>query len=497
MLPFFVPLAENDVSARLGVEESFVTNVTSLGTQSILTGGRTGLRATSRDEGAFYGLDLSGYYGRLTTVTLGADDQAPRNNYSGSAGAHASWELGPMTQLYVDGAGFIASRLAVRSNNPLAARDPFLKDRVEYALDDGLAIGGAVSRRTSYRLGAGYVGAGGVQSSEPDAVGPDLHGAKATFTLPYELGPRTYLGPDLRYAYTHFYHALLDSEFHRGVVDVHAGTAALALTRIFDRRTMAMVAGGVTVATPPTILGSTAPIVSPDVRVTATYLSRSSRATAGYSFAYTSLGPRIGYGHRHQGTVEIATRPIDGSKWRDMELRWIGSVSYGSAPMDIVLLTLPTAGALPTQNGTLTTFTTIAGAHLDLPIVPGVVLTGGYDLEFVKASFDPTPPGGEPSSQVIGIASVGITGVLSTNRRDLVKPEQQDVDERAGSSPYGNQDVDAQMRDPYAPVPTAQMYGAPEPPPPAPIDEHSYTKPELPRSDDPAPATDPTIVDTR
>jgi hypothetical protein len=430
-------------------------SATDTGGSSFLMGANAELRGRALFETGGYVFNLGGTYARLAELTFGGGGgSAPTSAYAGTLGAHATWVLGPASRASFDATGLVASRLGVRADNLLAARDPFLKDRIEYAVDDTIGWSEGISRRTTLRFAGGYLGAGGVASPDKEAVGVDMHGVKASVGATYEASTRDYVMPELRFVRMQYYHAILDTDLDRGATAVSAGTATLGLTHTFSRRLLAGAAGGVTVATPPPIIASGKPIVAPDLRVTVTYASGQYRAVGSYAYAYTSLGPRIGFGQLHTGAIEVRLRPVRGARWRDLELRGVGLVAVGSAPVAAALLTVTTSALPPTTTtGSVTTFTTAAGGHLDIPIVHGVVFTTGFDLEFVKADLDPAPPGGQPPPLIAQVMSVGIAGIVSTDPRDRVRRTEGDVDERAaaGAAPV-EVDVDATMQAPVVPL---------------------------------------------
>ncbi len=105
----------------------------------------------------------------------------------------------------------------MRADTQLIELDPFLfAQRLEYAAGGDLSLSVGPSRRAGLTLLGGYLQAGALAADSPAAVGVDTHEAHGGASYSFDLGPRDALTPEVRYAYTHYYHALLDTDLRRG-----------------------------------------------------------------------------------------------------------------------------------------------------------------------------------------------------------------------------------------------------------------------------------------
>ena len=416
-MSLFVPVpvhaSTTDLALRAGAETSYLSAVDAPGDGSLLLGARLFSQLRSSAPRASYRLGLGGFAGSTLPLAEGAG--RARGTYSLNLSPLARWELGPRSGLLLDGGGFLASRLAVRSTDRLAARDPFLQDRVEYAVDPGLGLSYRASPRHELRTSAAYVGSGGLSSDSPEAVGVDTHGARALVVWDSELGPRTRLQPEVRWSYTHFRHALLDTSFRRGEADVYASTLGLRLLRAQTSRLELGALGGLTVSTPPPILNESERVLTPEAQAQATFRGEELRAQALYSYGFTSLGPRLGYGSQHRGALLLSHRPLPGAAHRDLRVRGGLTLAYGEAPVETALLTLPTAGLPPRGKGLLQSLTAVGGVRVDVPLRRRLFLTGGYDLQLTQASFEPRPPTGQPGAQLNQTLSLALSGLWASD----------------------------------------------------------------------------------
>ena len=433
MWPLVIPvlLGESDITARAALEQAFASSITQQGQGSSLTGAEGGFRAQTRDDMSSYGIELAGLYARLVTLRIAeGEDPPPADNFSVNLATNGGWQLSPHTHMNASASGFLASRFGVRADDALAARDPFMGDRTEYTVDGGLAWSAIASRTNTWTLSGGYRQSGAVAADNEEAVGMDVHQGRAVLSSAFEIGPTDTLTPELRYQYSYFYNALLDIYLTRGKATVNGGTAFLSEQHAFSRTTRSKVGGGVTVANQNPLVESDDLVVSPEVALEIAHVRRRTRYLAGYDFTYTSLGPRIGFGQAHQARVEMTTFPLPGAAFRDFALTGVARFQYGYSPIKAnPPLVLDTGAAPPPLEGTISTVTGVAGIQVEYPVTAGLALLGGFDLEYVRADFDPVPPTGEPEASLRTIAMLGIAGVISSDPKEMYRKDPQDEED--------------------------------------------------------------------
>lgn len=473
MFSFVIPMVEADVTARAAVEQSVASNVGDVGTGAVMAGVEASVEGSMRDTLSSYGFSVDGSYQRVLQVSLDAGRFTPSDSVSARLGGGAGWTLSPLTELSLSARGYLATRLGVRATEPLAARDPFLSgNRLQYTLSGGPGFSITTSRRSTLHLGAGYEQAGALSADDPAATGVDAHTGRVEVGSAYELGAVDTLSPELHYEYTRYYHALLDTELHRGDAEVHSGSAVVSESHELSRNLTARVAGGVTVASPPPILASRDLVVSPTARAGLTYVGERYRLTAGYRYAYTSLGPRIGFGHEHEASLEVGFRPVRGGEFRDFVVTGVARLSAGSTPVAAnPPLHLDPAAPAPSAKGELSTYTAVAGAEIEYPLARGIALRGGFDLEYVHAALDPAPSTGAAGGSLRSIFMAGISGTLSTDRHRTLRrdPDSAWDDERRSAMMRGMPSGQWQSPAPYrerdgrraAPEQTAEAQPAP------------------------------------
>ncbi|MGK3983177.1 hypothetical protein WME99_09055 [Sorangium sp. So ce136] len=442
MFSFVLPMWDSDVTAQAAVEQSVASNVADMGTGALMAGVAGSVEGALRGATSRYGFGLDGSYERIFQVSLGsALRPAPSDSVSARLGGGAGWALSPAADLSMSAASYLATRLGVRAADALAARDPFLSgDRLQYTLSGGPALSIAPSRRSAVRLGAGYEQAGALSADDPAAVGVDAHTGHAEVSTSIDLGALDTLTPELHYEVTQYHHALLDTELTRGAARVHAGAALLSESHELTRNASMRVSGGVTVASPPPVLSSRDAVIAPAARAGLTYVAERYRLTAEYAYAYTSLGPRIGFGHEHEASLEASFRPVRGGATRDLVVTGLARFSSGSAPVAAnPPLHLAPGAPAPSREGSLSTITALAGAEIAYPLARGVALRGGVDLEYVRAALDPAPRAGEIGGSLRSIVSAGISGTLSTDRHRTLRrdPDTAWDDERRDAMIHG------------------------------------------------------------
>ncbi len=424
MLPILVALWQTDATVQGAIEEQIQTSFVGAGSGALLTGGDLALDAGATSASSTWGLHAGGRFAHALGLSLAGGAAAPTSNGSFRAAGTGAWQLTPRAQLSVDTQGSIASRFGVRAVSGATAIDPFqVGNRLTYGLGGSASLSAIVSRRSTLRIASGYTQEGGLAAEVADAVGLDASTVRGEVSWGWEVGERDTIVPELRVAQTHFEHALLDVDLHRGPVDTTAVTARVGDTHAFSRRLTANVSGGVTLmrSAMPRPEASIVVAASPEARVGLTWVGRRARASGSYSFGVGSLGPRIAYGQQHGVAAELSLRPVQGVKWRDLRLLATARFDHGTAEVAV---------RAATGRGWVTTTTVAAGVLVEAPLARGLALRSGIDLQLGRGALDPAPPGGSPGLQLQTIALIGIAGTLSTDpartvRKDPLEEEQE------------------------------------------------------------------------
>jgi hypothetical protein len=431
---------ESDATARAAVEQSMASSTADLGSASALTGVAVSIEAVANGQRSMYGVAAGGAYARAFEVSLEGGGSAPEDSLGAELATYGGWALSPRVDLSLEGAGYLATELGARAEDPLVAPDPFLSgSRLQYAVGGAPGLSAVLSRRSSLHLSAGYEQEGALDADDPVAIGVDAHTARAGIAYRREIGDRDALRPELEYEYAHLDHALLDVDLTRGPADIHTGTALLVESHAFSRRLVGRVGAGATVATPAPLLDAQGVVLTPAALAGITYLGRRYRLAARYTFEHTSLGPRIGYGQQHAARAEVSFHPARGGRYRDLVLTGVARLSLGRAPVaaDPPLAEYP-GGPRDPLEGVVTAYTALAGAQLEVPLAPGLLLLGRFDLRYLHATVDPAPTEERSDGALRTIWTVGLAGTLSTDRIETVRraPEDED-DERLESTPAG------------------------------------------------------------
>lgn len=424
-------LAVTDATAAITVEQSAVTGITPGGGYGLaLTSVDGSLRLVSRAARAAFLFDVSGRYGRALLATRGA--MTPEDIAS-TAVTRLDLVTSPRTAISFAADGLLASRLGLRATNELMARDPFLQGRVIYTVGSRFGFSATTSPLSYARFEAGYTQAGAVAADHPEAVGLDSHAVQASASYSWLAGRRFRLGPIVRAGFTHFENALLDVDLTRGRADVTTVTGVGAATYEVSRRIRGSAALGVTVASaPPFLQDESSGVVAPDARIDARYSGRNYGFTGTYSFAYTSLGPRIGFGAQHAAGIELWSRPREGREFRSVIARGILRFRHGEAPLAMQpRLGMPAGTSLP--EGSFVTTAVAAGGSLGMPLAKGILLTGGVDLEVISTRLEPDPMGASaPMFRTMVTVAVSAIGSTDPVRRVPRDPDLQDQDARPG-----------------------------------------------------------------
>ncbi len=432
MLPAILPFSawESDATMRAAIEQSVTNTVSELGEFAVLSGGDLTLDARTYDPAAQYTALVHGFYARLFNIAPSAGIGLPADNVEADADFTGAWQLGPLSRLNLDVRGYMATELGVRAFDELAARDPFLQNRLEYTLADTLTYSTVVTKRTSLTVTGQYVQMGALWAQNSTATGVDMHEGLADAMYNIEVTPIDVLSPEVPYTAAHYYHALLDLQLDRGPADIQTGSLLLGVTHPFGRALTVTLTGGATIATAPPVLQDKTPVLSPEARVFATYSEKRWRAMLSYAYTYASLGPAIGYGKEHTGSLEIAWRPVDGAAYRDMMLHAIFRGSAGSSPISADPVAANEPGAPPPQ-AIVYSQSAAAGAILEYPLRKHFSLVTGVDFELTNATFSPASPSGSPGLSFNLVALVGVAWTVSTDPLRTVRRDPEDEAEDA------------------------------------------------------------------
>lgn len=135
----------------------------------------------------------------------------------------------------------------------------------------------------------------------------------------------------------------------------------------------------------------------------------------------------------------MSFHPARGGRYRDLVLTGVARLSLGRAPVaaDPPLAEYP-GGPRDPLEGVVTAYTALAGAQLEVPLAPGLLLLGRFDLRYLHATVDPAPTEERSDGALRTIWTVGLAGTLSTDRIETVRraPEDED-DERLEPTPAG------------------------------------------------------------
>ncbi len=375
--------------------------------------------------------DASGRYGRALATAetpMRPEDLALR------ARGRFDAVTSPLTNLSFAADGLVASRLGLRASTELAARDPFLVNRVLYGVGSRLGLSAATSPSSMLRFDVNYAQAGAVAADSPKAVGVDSHSLMAGFTGTYQFAPRLRIGAITRAGFTHFEHALLDVDLTRGPADVATFSVLWTTRWELSARSIATMVMGLTAASPPPLLKDASTVFAPDGRFEVRWFGRRMGGTAGATIGYRSLGPRIGFGMDYGAFVDGWVRPFSGADYRHVLAHVVARARRGIAPL-AASPPLGVSAAVP-MSGDFTTTAFALGATVSGPIRLGLLLTGGVDIEFVSARIDPTPVGSGPPLTFRSLFTLGISAITSTDpARRLPRDPLQAADDAGRAAP--------------------------------------------------------------
>ena len=427
MLPFLLPLWESDATLRAGIQESVQASVAPVGSAALLSGGSLSGEARAARPRAAYLAQLYAEYAHAFDLPVFGGGGPPSYNLDASTSLSAVWTTSPRSSLALDTEGSLATTYGVHADTRLIELDPFLfAQRLEYAFGHTLIWTHQLGPLTSLSLEGGYLQTGALAaesvpgSSAPSAVGVDTHEGHAAIDWSRDLGPRDSLTPELRYTFTHYAHALLDTHFDRGPTDIHTVTLSALEAHELARGLTIGAMGGISVGSPMPLVHAGVPVVAPDAGLTLRWIGKRARVTARASYAYTSLGPRIGFGQQASAVLKLDLRPRDGAQYRDLLLHGTLRFAHGAAPLAADPQPILPGMPPPPANGTLTTTTLAAGMRAEVPIMRGLAFTTGSELAFVRGVIDPAPVWGQASPELLATITIGLTGTISTDKRRTV-----------------------------------------------------------------------------
>jgi hypothetical protein len=429
MLPILVALWQTDATVQGAIEEQIQSSFVPAGALALLTGGDLTLDAVAVGASSSWALRSDGRYANALGLSFARGADAPTGTGSFDLSGTGAWRMTPAAQLSVDARGSIASRFGMRAIEGAQAIDPFQAgNRITYAFGGGAGLFAGVGKRSSLRLGGGFSQEGGLAADVPDAVGLDAFTVRGDVGWGRELGGRDTIVPKLRIAATHFEHAILDVDLHRGRLVATALTASVGDTHVFSRQFTADVSLGATVTRSEMPLSAEAPelTAAPDARVGLAWIGRASRASASYALGFASLGPRVAYGQQHSVAAELALRPVSGASWRDLLVHATARFAYGSAA---VAIPAAVGSGKPAGRGWVTTTSVAAGALVEVPLMRGVAFRGGLDLQLAHGAIDPAPRGGSPGAQLQTVVLFGIAGTLSSDPARTVRMDPLDEEQ--------------------------------------------------------------------
>lgn len=351
-----------------------------------------------------FALDLSGHYGQPVVVTGTAN---PPRDVSARTKARFSITSSPRTNVVFLADGFVSSRIGLRATDELAVRDPFSVSRILDGWSLQNSLSGRLTTRSSVRVDLRYGQMGAVWADLPNAIGIDTHAILGTAAANFQVSRRFASGPIARLGWTHFNHALLDTDFHRGPAEVTA-LSVLGYGRYELTPTMrASLVAGVTIASAPPGAKDVKTIASPDVRLEMRSLGRRIAAMGAISFGYQSLGPRIGFGLDYSGLADVWIRPFRGRSQRDVLVHCVARSRWAHA-------------LLPSGKGNVTTTAFAAGAAISAPVHLGWQINAGVDVEFLSMHVDPLPNRGDPPTAFRTLFTIGLSASTSTDPGQLL-----------------------------------------------------------------------------
>jgi len=412
VLPIHLLLWETDATLRAAIQQTVQASVAPLAVSALKSGGELACDARAAGPRSLFTAEAQARYARA--IDLGGGP--PADDAGFDASASATWTPSPLSSLALTTQGSLATTWGIRADSLLLERDPFLDTpRLEYGLGADLAYTRTTTPRAELAIDGGLAQEGALAADVPSVVGADSREAHGGVSYSVDVAPRLSLTPEVRYAFTRYEHALLDVDRRRGRADVHATSFLLGGSRRVSPDLRINASAGLTLASPMPIAATHALVVAPEAGVGVRWGGRRAQLTARYTWSYSSLGPRIGYGQQHALTLRMTAWPL--ARPRGTVLRATLRAGHGAAPIGAdpppVLPGLPP----PPVTGQLVKTTLAARAVMEIPVARGWAVTSGIDLLFARGHLDPAPPGGEPRRQLTGMLTLGLAATVSTDKR--------------------------------------------------------------------------------
>lgn len=365
--------------------------------------------------------DTSGHYGQALFVT---GTMNPPRDLSGRTRLRLDIATSPRTNFLFFADGFISSRIGMRASDELAVRDPFSTNRVLDGWSAQSSFSSHLKPLSTLRFDLLYSQMGAVSADVPAAVGIDTHAVWLTATALFQMARRFSLGPMTRLGFTHFNHALLDLDLHRGSADVFSAAALGTARYDFGPRTRGSLTAGFSITSAPPGNQNRQAVFSPDLRIDMRSLGRRIGLLGAFSFGYQSVGPRIGFGMNYAANLELWARPFRGGDYRNVLVNVEGRTRWANTQLPDSILN--------SNAGTLRTNASALGISVTNPVRLGWSLRAGADFEFVSTHMDPEPPRGDGPPSFRLLFTLGLVAATSSDRDRLlpVDPLQPPQDDR-------------------------------------------------------------------
>lgn len=424
MLPIHLLAWETDATLRAAIEQSVAATIAPLAAPALLSGGELGGELRAAGPRSLYAAEARARYVR--TLGLSGGGGPPEDSLDADLSASATWTTSPLSSLALTAQGSLANTWGIRADSLLLSPDPFLEaQRLEYGAGADLALSLTAAPRAEITADAGFAQEGALAADVPAAVGADSREAHGGLACSLELGPRTSITPELRYAFTRYEHALLDVDRRRGRATVHATTLTLGAANRLTPWTTVSIHGGLTLASPMPIAATRDAVIAPEAGLRLRWSSPRARLDARYTWSLSSLGPRIGHGQAHALTLRLTAWPFPARVSSRAMLRGVLRASHGAAPLGMDPPLAVAGTPPPPTTATLITTAVAARTGLTLPIGRRWAVTVSLDALYAHGRMSPAPPSAEARQALSAVLSVGLERRFSLAREEGEVPTPQ------------------------------------------------------------------------